>query len=76
MHNTMNNAIRHSYAFATALAVTTARRLRDDRGEGVISTGIAVLIIALLGAAAFVIFRGILTDAGDRARVGVGGVGN
>lgn len=71
----MTNAMRHTSAFLTAFAVTTAGRLRDDRGEGVISTGIAVLIVALLGAAAFVIFRGILTDAGDRARTGVGGVG-
>ena len=72
----MTNAMRHTHAFVTSLAVTTARRLRDDRGEGVISTGIAVLIIALLGAVAFVIFRGILTEAGDKSHSGVGGIGS
>jgi hypothetical protein len=38
--------------------VLTARRLAaDERGEGVISMGIAVLITAVIGAAMFVGFR-------------------
>jgi hypothetical protein len=42
------------------------RRLRaDERGEGVISTGIAVLIMALLGAAMWVAFSGVFNTASD-----------
>jgi type VI protein secretion system component VasF len=38
-------------------------RGRDDRGEGVISTAIAVLIIAFLGVAMWVGFKAIFDDA-------------
>ena len=41
--------------------------LGDDRGEGVISTAIAVLIVAFLGAAMYVIFTQILTSSGSKA---------
>lgn len=40
---------------------------RDDRGEGVISAAIVVLIMALLGAAMWVAFNGIFADATNRA---------
>ena len=36
---------------------------RNDRGEGVISTAIAVLIIAFLGVAMWIGFNKIFTDA-------------
>lgn len=53
---------------ATA-ALGTARRLvavaRPDRGEGVISAAIAVLIMAFLGAAMWVGFNAIWGDAED-----------
>ena len=39
----------------------------DDRGEGVISAAIVVLIMALLGAAMWIAFNGIFTDATNRA---------
>jgi hypothetical protein len=52
-------------ANATAL---TRHRLRDERGEGVISTAIAVLIVALIGVGALVAFRALVTDAGNNAR--------
>lgn len=38
-------------------------RLRDDAGEGVISTGIAVLIMAVVGAAMFVAFTATMNNA-------------
>ena len=45
-------------------ARTLARQLRfDDRGEGVISAAIAVLIMAFLGAAMWVGFNAIWGDA-------------
>ncbi len=39
------------------------QRVRDERGEGVISTGIAVLIMAIIGAAMFVAFSGVFDSA-------------
>ncbi len=39
------------------------RRRRGERGEGVISTAIAVLIIAFLGVAMWVGFNTIFSDA-------------
>lgn len=40
-------------------------RARDERGEGVISTGIAVLIMALLGATLWFVFSQVIGDAGQ-----------
>ena len=53
-------------------------RCRGERGEGVISTAIAVLIIAFIGAAMWVAFNSIWNDSEDRIRdnveqIGVGG---
>jgi len=42
------------------------RHSRNQRGEGVISTAIAVLIVALLGVALWTGFRIIVQDATDR----------
>ncbi len=39
--------------------------LRNDRGEGVISMAIAVLIIAFIGAALWLVFRDVANDAGE-----------
>jgi len=44
------------------------RRCRGERGEGVISTAIAVLIIAFLGVAMWVGFNAIFSDAADTTR--------
>jgi len=42
-------------------------RLRaDQRGEGVISAAIAVLIMAFVGVAAFVAYKGIMTSVTDK----------
>ena len=51
-------------------------RFRDDRGEGVISMAIAVLIIATIGAALWVVFDGAAEGLGDRATDAVDSVGN
>jgi hypothetical protein len=48
---------------------------RDDRGEGVISTAIAVLIMAFLGALMWVGFQEIWGDAQDRTREQVERIG-
>lgn len=47
---------------------TGRRTSREERGEGVISLAIAVLIMAVIGAAMFVVFSGIAKDSGDTAK--------
>jgi hypothetical protein len=49
------------------MTTTTDRspRRRGDRGEGVISTAIAVLIMALLGAAMWLTFDNIWSDTAE-----------
>lgn len=44
---------------------TPEARRRGDRGEGVISTAIAVLVMAFLGAAMWVTFNSVWTDTAD-----------
>jgi type VI protein secretion system component VasF len=50
------------------LAAGCARtaRTRNQRGEGIISTAIAVLIVALLGVAMWTGFSAMMTDATDK----------
>ncbi len=43
-------------------------RRRTDRAEGVISTAIAVLIVAFLGVGMWVGFKSIFDDAADNTR--------
>lgn len=43
-------------------------RARGDKGEGVISTAIAVLVIAFLGVAMWAGFNTIFDDAADSTR--------
>lgn len=44
-----------------------ARRMhRSERGEGVISLAIAVLIMAVIGAAMYLVFSKLATDAGTK----------
>lgn len=59
-------------AFHTNLVYRLAH---DDRGEGVISTAIAVLIMAFLGALMWVGFKSIWGDAESNTRDQVGNIG-
>lgn len=43
----------------------TTRIVRSDRGEGVISTAIAVLVMAFLGAAMWISFNTIWKDTSE-----------
>ncbi|MFP4635646.1 MAG: hypothetical protein ACLFRD_07290 [Nitriliruptoraceae bacterium] len=45
---------------------------RHEAGEGVISTAIAVLIMALIGAAMWAVFSGVFTDSADLVEDQVG----
>lgn len=60
---------------ARAAARVPARR-RSERAEGVISTAIAVLIVAFLGIALWTGFDGMMNDATDRTRAQVEQIGD
>jgi hypothetical protein len=64
------------YVLGRSAAGRLSRRLGNDRGEGVISTAIAVLIVAFLGAALYLIFTQILTSSGSKASTTVDNIGN
>ncbi len=50
-------------------------RLVDDRGEGVISMAIAILVIAALGVAMYAVFQGVGEAAGDKATESINNIG-
>jgi hypothetical protein len=52
------------------------RRLLAEAGEGVISTGIVVLIMALIGAAMWVAFSSTANDAAERVDDSVQNIGS
>jgi hypothetical protein len=60
---------------AGALRARLEDRLGDEAGEGVISTAIAVLIMALIGAAMWVAFRGVFDSATQRTIDNVNQIG-
>lgn len=65
-----------AYAWARAHLVTVRHRLAsDERGEGVISAAIVVLIMAFLGAAMWVAFRTIFSDTTDNTSSQVSSIG-
>ena len=69
--------IQHLTAATVALVCNTWHRLsHDDRGEGVISSAIAVLVMALLGALMWVAFKAIFSDASARTSTQVGQIGS
>lgn len=57
------------------VATDVASRARNERGEGVISAAIAVLIMAFLGVAAWLAFKGIFDSASDKAEQQVDQIG-
>jgi hypothetical protein len=64
------------YVLGRSTATRLTNRFGDDRAEGVISTAIAVLIVAFLGAALYLIFTQILTSSGSKASTTVDNIGN
>ncbi len=61
---------------AGLLKTRAVDRYRDEVGEGVISTAIAVLIMALIGAAMWVAFSGVFDSASDRTVENVDQIGS
>ncbi|HYI61909.1 MAG TPA: hypothetical protein VEW93_08915 [Acidimicrobiales bacterium] len=60
----------------SALVVAHHRLAGDDRGEGVISAAIVVLITAFLGAAMWTAFKLIFDDAATNTRTEVNKIGD
>lgn len=64
------------WCVTSALWLTSVERLKaDDRGEGVISAAIVVLIMAFLGAAMWAAFKVIFDDATEGTRREVAKIG-
>jgi hypothetical protein len=59
------NYVLRTYIWARTLPAAVRR---DEAGEGVISTAIAVLIMAALGAAMWVGFNALWNDTNDRTQ--------
>ena len=59
--------VRHTF--------TPARIRRDDRGEGVISAAIAVLIVAFLGVAVWAGFSAAVKSSSDKVNANVDKIG-
>lgn len=70
--------MEHALHIWVAWQVTKAgvrERLADERGEGVISTAIAVLIMALIGLLMWTVFQRVFNDAGSRVESNVNNIG-
>lgn len=66
-----------AYVWSRTLAAELADRLvRDEAGEGVISTAIAVLIMAALGALMWVGFKAIWGDASTKTTEQINTIGS
>lgn len=70
----MELALRAMVAWQTFLSAAR-RRLVDEVGEGVISTAIVVLIMALLGLAMWQLFERVFSDAGRNIESNVNQIG-
>lgn len=57
-----NDQFLMAYVTVSSYRVVTMNRLREERGEGVISAAIAVLIMAFLGALMWVGFKALFQN--------------
>lgn len=71
----MSSLLLHLHIVTRVWADDVRDRFHEEVGEGVISTAIAVLIMALLGAAMWVAFRGIFDGASTKAGGAVDTIG-
>lgn len=71
----MPTPILHLYVVARSWADAATRRIRTDRGEGVISAAIAVLVMAFLGVAMYKAFQGMFQDTADKTTEQINQIG-
>lgn len=63
----MSDHVLSTYVAVRVLVMRAGNRLRaDERGEGVISAAIAVLVMAFLGVAMYKAFQGMFQDTADK----------
>ncbi len=63
----MLTPVQRTMAFLAAWRATLTHHLTDDdRGEGVVSMALAIMIVAFLGVAAWVLFKGVLAGTGQK----------
>lgn len=67
---------RHVGVLHLNVKQATRARLVDDRGEGVISMAIAILVIAALGAAMYAVFLRVGEAAGNQAETSINNIGS
>lgn len=73
----MTDALLPSFVTIQCLAITGLHRLRQsERGEGVISAAIAVLVMAFLGAAMWLAFKGMFKSTTDKTNNQVDQIGS
>lgn len=72
----MSDAIIKAWMFQQELCATLWRRMdHDERGEGVISAAIAVLIMAFLGVGLWLAFHAILGQVTNKVSTQVSQIG-
>lgn len=70
----MELALKTAIAWQQAVSAVRSR-WREEVGEGVISTAIAVLVMALIGLAMWTLFDRVFTDAGQDIERNVNQIG-
>lgn len=71
----MSDAYLRVWVWQQCLRARLAERVADEAGEGVISAAIAVLIMAFLGAAMWIAFKGTLQGATNHVNNQVNQIG-
>lgn len=71
----MHPALLKTYTTIAAWRMTTLDKLREERGEGIVSVAIAVLIMAALGVVAYQGFDAIFSSARDQAQTEIDSIG-
>ena len=72
----MGNTVLRGYVWQRSARVTLAGRLaRTECGEGVISTAIAVLVMAFLGVLMWTLFQSTLNDTQTNVNDQIGQIG-
>ena len=71
----MQAALMKAYTTFASLRMTTIDRAREERGEGIVSVAIAVLIMAALGVVAYGAFDALFNNTTDAAENQIGQIG-
>jgi len=72
----MGNTLLRGYVWQRSARTSLAGRLaRTERGEGVISTAIAVLVMAFLGVLMWTLFQSTLNDTQTNVNDQIGQIG-